>query len=208
MIDLYTWTTPNGYKVSIMLEEIGLEYAVHPVNIRDGEQFEPAFVAVSPNSKIPAIVDRDDGTSVFESGAILVYLAEKTGKLLAPRGPARAKALEWTFWQMANVGPMFGQLNHFANTATEKIAYAIDRYADESARLLKVMDDRLAKAAYLAGGEYGIADVATYPWVSLGFKLIQAIRPAIVGEGAHVSRWLGAIGERPAVQRGMKVPQV
>jgi GST-like protein len=207
MIDLYTWTTPNGRKVSVMLEECGLAYATHPVNIREGEQFKPEFVAICPNSKIPAIVDRDDGVSLFESGAILVHLAEKTGRFLPARGPGRAKALEWTFWQMANIGPMMGQLNHFATVAPEKIPYAIDRFADESARLLKVMDDRLAGNAYLAGDDYGIADVATYPWVSIAFPLVKAIRPDVVGEGASVARWIAAIGERPAVVRGMAVPQ-
>ncbi|HZR84075.1 MAG TPA: glutathione S-transferase N-terminal domain-containing protein [Candidatus Binatia bacterium] len=208
MIDFYTWTTPNGQKVSVMLEECGLEYAVHPVDIRAGEQFEPEFVAICPNSKIPAIVDRDDGLSLFESGAILVHLAEKTGRFLAPKGQARAKALEWLFWQMANVGPMFGQVNHFANVAEEKIPYAIERYAQESARLVKVMDDRLGQGAYLAGPDYTIADIATYPWVSVAFPLLKAIKPDVVGEGANVARWIAAIRERPAVARGMAVPQV
>ena len=208
MIDLYTWTTPNGYKVSVMLEECGLEYAVHPVNIREGKQFTPEFIAVSPNSKIPAIVDRDENLSIFESGAILVHLAEKTGKLLPARNPGRAKVLEWLFWQMAGIGPMMGQLNHFVNVAEEKVPYAIDRFMVESARLLKVMDDRLARSAFLGGEDYSIADIACYPWVAVGFPLIKAVKPDIVGEGAGVARWCATIGDRPAVQRGMAVPKV
>jgi GST-like protein len=206
MIDLYTWTTPNGRKVSVMLEECGLEYAVHPVNIREGEQFRPEFVAICPNSKIPAIVDRDEGVSLFESGAILVHLAEKAGKLLPAHNPGRAKALEWTFWQMANIGPMLGQLNHFASAAEERVPYAIERFGNESARLLRVMDDRLAQGAYLAGDDYTIADVATYPWVSIAFPLVKAFKPDVVGDGGNVARWIAAIGERPAVARGMVVP--
>jgi GSH-dependent disulfide-bond oxidoreductase len=207
MIDLYTWTTPNGRKVSVMLEECGLEYAVHPVNIRADEQFAPEFVAICPNSKIPAIVDRDDGVSLFESGAILVHLAEKTGRLLPTGNPGRAKVLEWLFWQMANIGPMLGQLNYFANTAEEKVPSAIERYAVESARLLRVMDDQLGRSAYLAGDDYSVADIATYPWVAIAFPLVKAIKADVVGEGAGVARWIAAIGERPAVVRGMAVPQ-
>jgi GST-like protein len=207
MIDLYTWTTPNGRKVSVMLEELGLPYTVHPVNIGKGEQFTPEFVAICPNSKIPAIVDRDTGISVFESGAILIYLGEKTGKLLPKSGAARAATIEWLMWQMANVGPMFGQVNHFANAAPERIPYAIDRYATESARLLKVLDDRLAKAAFVAG-DYSIADVALYPWISAAFQLLKGVKPEVVGDGTHVERWLAAIAARPAVARGMAVPKV
>jgi GSH-dependent disulfide-bond oxidoreductase len=207
MIDLYTWTTPNGRKVSIMLEECGLPYAVHPVDIRAGEQFRPDFLAICPNGKIPSIVDRDAGVSVFESGAILIHLAEKTGQLLPARNPARAKTLEWLMWQMANVGPMLGQANHFASVAPEKIPYAIERYISEAARLVKVMDDRLAKAPFLAG-EYSIADVATYPWINAGFPLIRSAKPDVVGDGAHVARWLASIAARPAVAKGMAVPQV
>ena len=206
MIDLYTWTTPNGRKVSVMLEECGLDYSVRPVNIGQGEQLKPEFVVVSPNGKIPAIVDHDAGVSVFESGAILIHLAERAGRLLPSANPGRAKTLEWLMWQMANVGPMFGQANHFANAA-EKIPYAIDRYLSESARLLRVMDDRLGHAEYLAG-EYSIADVATYPWVAVGFGLIRAAKPAQVGEGANVARWIASIAARPAVVRGMAVPRV
>lgn len=210
MIDLYTWTTPNGRKVSIMLEEAGLPYEVHPVNIGKDEQFAPSFLKVSPNNRIPAIVDRDADAgpvSVFESGAILVYLAEKTGKFLAPKGEQRAKTLEWLMWQMGGVGPMLGQANHFINTAPEKIPYAIDRYIGEGARLIKVLDKRLGEAAYM-GGDYSIADMATYPWISVAFELIAQAKPDVVGEGANVRRWLDAVGARPAVQRGMDVPKV
>jgi GSH-dependent disulfide-bond oxidoreductase len=207
MIDLYTWTTPNGRKVSVMLEECGLEYSVHPVNIRDGDQFKPEFVKICPNSKIPAIVDRDSGLSMFESGAILVYLAEKTGKFLSAKNPGRGKVLEWLFWQMANVGPMFGQAGHFSNAAPEKIPYAINRYLTESARLIKVLDDQLGRGEYVAG-DYSIADIANYPWVSVGFDLIKSAKADVVGEGANVARWIKAIGARPAVKKGMEVPKV
>ncbi|MDZ4381843.1 MAG: glutathione S-transferase N-terminal domain-containing protein [Parvibaculum sp.] len=210
MIDFYTWTTPNGRKVSIMLEETGLPYEVHAVNIGKEEQFAPSFLKVSPNNRIPAIVDRDADAgpvSVFESGAILVYLAEKTGKFLAPKGEQRAKTLEWLMWQMGGVGPMFGQAGHFINTAPEKIPYAIDRYVGEAARLIKVLDNRLGEAAFM-GGDYSIADMATYPWISVAFDLIRQAKPDVVGEGANVKRWLDAIGARPAVQRGMEVPKV
>ena len=207
MIDLYTWTTPNGRKPAIMLEECGLEYSVHPVNIRDGDQFKPEFVKICPNSKIPAIVDRDASVSIFESGAILVHLAEKTGKLLPAKDPGRAKVLEWLFWQMANVGPMFGQAGHFTNAAPEKIPYAIERYVSESARLIKLLDNQLAQTEYMAGA-YSIADIATYPWLVVGFPAIKAAKPDVVGEGANVARWIAAVGARPAVKKGMQVPQV
>jgi GST-like protein len=207
MIDLYTWTTPNGRKVSIMLEECGLDYSVHPVDIGKGEQFKPEFVAICPNSKIPAIVDRDTKVSVFESGAILIYLGEKTGRLLPSKNPGRANVLQWLMWQMANIGPILGQANHFASTASEKIPYAIDRYVTESARLIKVMDDQLGRGAYLAG-DYSIADIATYAWVAAGFPLLRGAKPDIVGEGANVERWLKALASRPAVVKGMAVPAV
>jgi len=207
MIDLYTWTTPNGRKPAIMLEECGLEYSVHPINIREQEQFKPEFVKICPNSKIPAIVDHGARVSMFESGAILVHLAEKVGRFLPSKDPGRAKVLEWLFWQMANVGPMFGQAGHFVNAAPEKIPYAIDRYANESARLIKVLDNQLANTEYMAGS-YSIADIATYPWLVAGFPAIKAVKPEVVGEAAHVARWLAAVGERPAVKKGMEVPKV
>ena len=207
MIDLYTWTTPNGRKPAIMLEECGLEYSVHPVNIRNGDQFKAEYVKICPNSKIPAIVDRDADVSIFESGAILVHLAEKTGRLLPSKDPVRAKVLEWLFWQMANVGPMFGQAGHFNNAAPEKIPYAIERYVGESARLIKLLDNQLAQTEYMAGA-YSIADIATYPWLVVGFPAIKAAKPDVVGEGANVARWIAAVGARPAVKKGMQVPQV
>jgi len=207
MIDLYTWTTPNGRKVSVMLEECGLPYEVHPVDIGKGEQFGPEFLAICPNGKIPAILDREARVSMFESGAILIYLGEKTGRFLPASGAPRAAALSWLVWQMANVGPMFGQARHFASVAPERLPYAIDRYVTESARLLKVMDDRLAQVDYLAG-DYSIADIATYPWVTAGFDTIKSVKPDVVGEGAHVARWLAALGSRAAITRGMTVPRV
>ncbi|WP_421865955.1 glutathione S-transferase N-terminal domain-containing protein [Parvibaculum sp.] len=210
MIDFYTWTTPNGRKVSIMLEEAGLPYEVHAIDIGKNEQFAPAFLKISPNNRIPAIVDRDADSGalpVFESGAILVYLAEKTGKFLAPKGEQRAKTLEWLMWQMSGVGPMLGQANHFINTAPEKIPYAMDRYIGEAARLIKVLDKRLGEANYMAG-DYSIADMATYPWISIAFDLVRQAKPDVVGEGANVKRWLDTVGARPAVQRGMAVPEV
>ena len=211
MIDFYTWTTPNGYKVSIMLEETGLPYEVHPVDLGNNEQFDPEFLKIAPNNRIPAIVDREgDGgapLTLMESGAILVYLAEKSGKFLAAKGGQRAKALEWLMWQMGGIGPMMGQANHFLNTASEKIPYAIDRYIGESARLLKVMDGRLGQAEYL-GGDYSIADMAVYPWAAVGFELIRQGKPEIVGEGQNIERWMTAVSARPAVQRGMSIPKV
>lgn len=210
MIDFYTWTTPNGRKVSIMLEETGLPYEVHPVNLGKEEQFAPDFLKLSPNNRIPAIVDRDADSgpvSIFESGAILIYLAEKTGKFLAPKGEQRAKTLEWLMWQMAGVGPMLGQANHFINTAPEQIPYAIDRYVGEAARLIKVLDKRLGESQFM-GGDYSIADMATYPWLKVAFDLIAQAKPDVVGEGANVRRWLEEVGARPAMQRGMDVPKV
>jgi GST-like protein len=207
MIDLYTWTTPNGRKPAIMLEECGLEYSVHPVNIREQEQFKPEFVKICPNSKIPAIVDHDAKVSIFESGAILVHLAEKTGRFLPSKDPGRAKVMEWLFWQMANVGPMFGQAGHFAQAAPEKIPYAIDRYTTESARLIKVLDNQLANTEYMAGA-YSIADIATYPWLVVGFPAIKALKADVVGEAGNVAGWIAAVGARPAVKKGMEVPKV
>lgn len=210
MIELYTWTTPNGRKASVMLEECGLLYEVRPINIGADEQFAPSFIQISPNSRIPAIVDREaEGgpLSIFESGAILQYLAEKTGKYLSNSYPARAKTLEWLNWQMGNVGPMIGQAGHFALQAPEQIPYAIDRYTSESARLLKVLDEQLGRTEYMAG-EYSIADIATYPWVVLAFPMLQQMKPDIVGEGANATAWLEKIGARPAVKKGMAVPVV
>jgi GST-like protein len=204
MIDLYTWTTPNGYKASIALEELGLPYRAVPINIGKGDQFDPEFLKISPNNRIPAIVDQDgpDGKPIalFESGAILLYLAEKTGKLL-PRGAAdRYRAIEWLVFQVANTGPMFGQLGHFKNYAPEKIPYAIERYSNETKRLYGVLDRRLKESEYLAG-EYSIADVANFPWVrNPAYHGIEA------SDYPHLARWRDAIAARPAVQRGLLVP--
>jgi GSH-dependent disulfide-bond oxidoreductase len=204
MIELYTWTTPNGRKVSIMLEETGLPYNVHAVDISKGEQFRPDYVAINPNSKIPAIIDSDGPggapLAVFESGAILIYLAEKTGKLL-PRDPvARMAALQWLMFQMGGVGPMFGQAHHFLRAAPEPVPYGIERYTKETRRLYGVLDRRLGEAAYLAG-DYSIADIATFPWVAR-----HEWHKVELAEFPHVARWYAAIAARPAVARGMRVP--
>ena len=211
MIDLYTWTTPNGRKASIMLEEVGLPYAVKAINIGKDEQFSPEFLAVSPNNKIPAIVDHDapgGPLAIFESGAILVYLAEKTGQLLAASGPARYKALEWTFWQMGGLGPMLGQLAYFAVRAKEKSPDAIDRFTTESARLFKVMEGRLRDHPYLAGEAYSIADIACYGWTFAASNLLRQAAPAAWGDNPSIERWLADLGAREAVKRGMAVPKV
>ncbi|RKQ73915.1 glutathione S-transferase family protein [Oceanibaculum indicum] len=205
MIELYTWGTPNGRKVSIMLEEVGLPYNTHSVNISKDEQFAPDFLKVSPNNKIPAIVDPDGPggkpISLFESGAILFYLAEKTGKLLPADPAARYEAMVWLMFQMAGVGPMFGQAHHFRRFAKEQVPYAIDRYTNETHRIYGVMDKRLGEVPYLAGQEYTIADVATYPWVSRWewHGIDWANYP-------NLKRWFDDVGARPAVQKGMAVP--
>lgn len=205
MIDLYTWGTPNGRKVSIMLEECGLAYNVHPIDIGKGDQFKPEFVAIDPNSKIPAIVDSDgpDGKrfSLFESGAILIYLSGKTGKFLPTATSGKYVALQWLMFQMAGVGPMFGQVHHFLRQAKEPVPYAIDRYVKEKDRLYGVLDRRLGEARYLAGDEYTIADIATYPWVAR-----YEWHKTDLNQFPNVKRWFDAISQRPAVQRGMKVP--
>jgi GST-like protein len=208
MIDLYFWATPNGKKVSVMLEEVGLAYQVFPINIGRGEQFAPEFLAKSPNNRIPAIVDHEpagggDPISVFESGAILIYLAEKTGKLMPRELRARTQVLEWLMWQMGGIGPMFGQANHFAVYAPDKIPYAIDRYMNEARRLLRVLDTRLTDREFVAG-EYSIADIASYAWVaSARERLLKS--PTDATDFPSVWRWLDAIGARPAVARGMAV---
>ncbi|MBO9709805.1 MAG: glutathione S-transferase N-terminal domain-containing protein [Caulobacter sp.] len=209
MIDLYTWGTPNGRKIPIALEELGLAYRVHPVDIGQNEQFAPDFLRISPNNKIPAIVDHDaphGPQSVFESGAILVYLAEKMDRLLASSGPARVAALEWTFWQVGGLGPMAGQLNYFALRAPEPLELAIDRFADEVRRLLGVMEGRLEKVPYLAGTDYSIADIASYPWTRAAVATLEKIQPDRPPLPA-VRGWLERVGERPAVKRGMEVPR-
>jgi len=210
LIDFYTWTTPNGRKIAVMLEECGLEYTTHAVNLQKEEQFKPEFLAIAPNNKIPAIVDHDvpgGPVSIFESGAILLQLADKSGKFLPADGPERAKVLEWLFWQMGGIGPIMGQAGHFTTQAPEQVPYAIDRFISESARLIKVLDTQLGKTEFMAG-DYSIADMATYPWVILGFDLIKSAKPDVIGEGENVARWIKTIGERPAVIKGMAVPEV
>ena len=205
MIDLYTWSTPNGRKVSIMLAECGLPYAVHPINIGKGEQHTPEFLAINPNNRIPAIVDSEGPGGkplrLFESGAILIYLGEKTGKLIPKDARARLLCLQWLMFQMGGVGPMFGQAHHFLRSAPEQVPYGIKRYTDETRRLYGVMNKRLGEAPYLAGDEYSIADIATFPWVARHewHKVELADFPA-------VKRWYDAIGARPAVKKGMAVP--
>jgi GST-like protein len=211
MITLYTWTTPNGRKASIMLEELGLPYAVKPVNIGKNEQMAPEYLAISPNNKIPAIVDDDaEGgpLSLFESGAILTYLAEKTGRFLAPSGPARYKTLEWLYWQVGGPGPMLGQLGFFAIRSKEKAPLAISRFTEEADRLLGVMDRQLAQTEYLAGPDYTIADVATYPWTHAATTFLGEVLAESLKTKPNAHRWLKTVGDRPAVQRGMKVPEV
>jgi GST-like protein len=211
MIDLYTWGTPNGRKISIMLEEIGLPYAVHPVNLARQEQFDPKFLAISPNNKIPAIVDSDGPggpLSLFESGAILTYLAEKTGRFLAPKGAARYKALEWLSWQVGGLGPMFGQLGFFAVRSTEKAPLAIKRFTEEGERLVGVMERRLSAAAYLAGDDYSIADIACYSWALAATTTLAPALGEFVRRKPEFQRWLKSVGARPAVERGMAIPKI
>jgi len=202
MIDLYFWPTPNGHKPAIMLEETGLEYTLKPVNILAGEQFDPAFLAISPNNRIPAMVDHDgpDGDyALFESGAILVYLAEKTGRFLPPDPAGRHRVMEWLMFQMGNVGPMFGQCGHFRGYAPERIPYGIERYCGETERLYGVLDRRLAEHEYLAG-EYSIADMATYPWTA---PKVRELHELDIDRFPNVRRWGEAIAARPAVQRAL-----
>ncbi|MFN3807208.1 glutathione binding-like protein [Asticcacaulis sp.] len=203
MIVLHTWTTPNGFKASIALEEMGLPYKVRPVNIGADEQFHPDFLKISPNNKIPAIVDEETGISVFETGAILVYLAEKTGKFLPASGEARYKVLEWLNWQMGGLGPMFGQLGHFAVFAPEKVPYALNRYTNEAKRLLGVLETQLSKHAYVAGDDYTIADMAIYPWINTLRTFYQ--QEALLTDTPHIRAWFDKVGARPAVQKGMMV---
>jgi GST-like protein len=197
MIDLYYWPTPNGRKISIMLEECELVYTTIPVNIGQGDQFVSEFLAISPNNRIPAIVDHETGISVFEGGAILIYLAEKCGQLLPTDDKARFEVLQWLFWQAGGLGPMAGQLSHFVNYAKEPVPYAHDRYANEYDRLLAVMDVRLRDREFLAG-EYSIADIAAFPWV-LPYKRLGNDLDHFV----NLRRWFNAIKQRPAVQRGV-----
>jgi len=200
MIDLYYWTTPNGHKITIFLEEAGLEYKIHPVNIGKAEQFAPAFLKIAPNNRIPAIVDHapaDGGQpiSVFESGAILLYLAGKTGKFIPKDLRGQVATLEWLMWQMAGLGPMAGQNHHFANYAPEKIPYAIERYVKETSRLYAVLDKRLAGRDFIAGREYTIADMACYPWI------IPDRQGQSFDDFPNLERWHASIKARPATAR-------
>ncbi|AFZ32365.1 Glutathione S-transferase domain protein [Gloeocapsa sp. PCC 7428] len=201
MIDLYYWTTPNGHKITMFLEEAELPYTLIPVNIGTGDQFKPDFLKIAPNNRIPAIVDRapaDGGEpiSVFESGAILLYLAEKTGKLIATDIRQRAEVLQWLFWQMGGLGPMAGQNHHFSQYAPEKIPYAIDRYVNETGRLYAVMNKRLSDRTFLAGNNYSIADIAAYPWIVPYERQGQKLE-----NFPHLQRWFEAIKARPATIR-------
>ena len=204
MIEAWTWPTPNGHKVHIALEELALPYTVVPVNIGAGEQFKPEFLAITPNHRIPAIVDRDGPggkpLALFESGAILIYLAEKTGRLIPTAPAARYACLQWLMFQMGSVGPMFGQYGHFHHYAPERLAYPMDRYANEVARLHRVLEKRLDEAEYLAGDEYSIADIATFPWLRFPER-----RGIDFNDYPAVKRWFQTIAARPAVQRGVAV---
>jgi GST-like protein len=207
MIDLYYWTTPNGHKISLFLEEAGLQYKVHPVNIGAGEQFKPEFLCISPNNRIPAIVDASpaDGLgpqSLFESGAILLYLAEKTGQFIPADARGRNEVLQWLFWQMGGLGPMAGQNHHFNAFAPEKVPYAMKRYIDETARLYGVLDNRLADREFVAGGEYSIADMAIYPWIVPYQRQSQNL-----DDFPNLKRWFKHIESRPATQRAYALVQ-
>ncbi|RAH99381.1 glutathione S-transferase [Acuticoccus sediminis] len=199
-IELYTWGTPNGKKVSIMLEEVGLDYNVHPINIGKDEQFDPAFLAISPNNKIPAIVDTDTGMSLMESGAILLYLAEKTGKLLPAPGEARWRVIEWLMWQMGGFGPMLGQTHHFHHFNKGKSDYGEERFLKETQRLYGVLDKQLGGQECVAGA-YSVADCAIWPWAAR-----FAWHGVDLNAFPNVRRWYLELADRPAVQRGYSVP--
>ncbi|MBY0298619.1 MAG: glutathione S-transferase N-terminal domain-containing protein [Methylobacterium sp.] len=200
MIDLYYWTTPNGHKVTMFLEEAGLPYTIKPINIGKGEQFQPDFLKIAPNNRIPAMVDHEPAgggapVSLFESGAMLLYLAEKTGRFIPSDLRGRAEVLQWLFWQMGGLGPMAGQNHHFVQYAPEQIPYAINRYVNETNRLYGVLDRRLADRAFVAGEAYSIADMAIYPWIVPHERQRQNL-----DEHPHLKRWFQAVAERPATQ--------
>ena len=205
MIDLYTWSTSNGRKASIMLEELGADYTVHPIHIGKGDQFTPDYLAINPNGKIPAIVDSDGPggapITVFESGAILIYLAEKHGRFLPTEPVARMEVIQWLMFQMGGIGPMFGQVHHFLRAAKEQVPYGIERYGTEVRRLYGVLDRRLDGRDHLAGDGYSIADIATWPWV---FR--REWQQIDLADFPNVKRWFDAVGSRPAVERGMQIP--
>ncbi|MGA8551447.1 MAG: glutathione S-transferase N-terminal domain-containing protein [Stellaceae bacterium] len=207
MIDLYTWATPNGHKASIMLEELALDYRVHPIDIGNDEQFAPDYVAINPNAKIPTIVDQEGpgggAFAVFESGAILIYLADKAGRLLSPEPRRRSQAIQWLMFQVGGVGPMLGQAQHFRRFAPHPVPYAIERYSTEAARLYGVLDRRLGEAEFLADGGYSIADIATYPWI-----VRHEWQGVSLDDLPNLRRWFATVGARPAVQRGMQVPRL
>ena len=208
MIDLYTWTTPNGRKISIMLEELGLPYKAIPVDLGKEEQFRPEFTAINPNQKIPAVVDHDVAggpLAIFESGAILVHLAEKTGRFLPTQVRGRSAVMQWLMYQMSHVGPIIGQTGHFVNQAPERVPYAIQRFVTESVRIVGVLNVGLQDRDFLAD-EYSIADMATYPWIAAAWGPFESMMPERVGAFGNVRRWLDTMGARPAVQRGMAVP--
>lgn len=202
MIDLYTWTTPNGRKVSILLEELGLEYSVHPINITEGDQNAEEFLKISPNNKIPAIVDHDTGITLMESGAIMLYLADKTGKFMPSGAKERWEVIEWLMWQMGGLGPMLGQVHHFTKFNPGKAPYAQDRFLAEGNRIYGVLDKRLEGQDYIVGDEYTIADMAIWPWVSrFEWQTID------LDKFPNVKRWYNSIAARPAVQKGYHVPK-
>lgn len=201
MIDIYYWPTPNGHKITIVLEEVGLAYHVTPVNISRGEQFLPYFLVIAPNNRIPAIVDHapavgDTPVPVFESGAILLYLAEKSAKLIPTDLQGRAQALQWLFWQVGGLGPIAGQSDHFRHHAPEPLGYAVERYTAETRRRYGVLDKRLAEQRYLAGERYSIADIASYPWIVPAQRLGQSL-----DDFPHLARWFSVVAARPAVAR-------
>ena len=201
MIDLYTWATPNGRKVSIFLEELGLPYEVHPIDIGKNDQFKPEFLAISPNNKIPAIVDRDTGIALMESGAILIYLADKTGRFLPKEGEQHYRVIEWLMWQMGGIGPFLGQAHHFLHFNKGKAPYAEERYRNEARRLYGVLDRRLDGRAFVAD-DYSIADIAIWPWISrFEWQEID------LSDFSNVKRWYLDIAARPAVQKGYHVPK-
>lgn len=206
MIDFYAARSPNGRKISIMLEECEAAYRVHFVNLEKGEQFTPEFRRINPNSKIPAIIDTEGEAhvTVFESASILIYLAEKYDRLLPRTLAGRAECISWTVWQVANVGPMFGQSHHFNSIAPEKCPYAITRFSKEAARLVRVMERRLAEHAFLAG-DYSIADIAVFPWIRVALDSMIQTFPDLVGETPNLRRWFTETGDRPAVQRGLSL---
>ena len=212
MIDLYTWSTPNGFKISIMLEELDVPYQVKPIDIGKGGQHSPEFRRISPNGKIPAIIDHDPEASseaprqVFESGNILIYLAEKYHKFLSPSGPVRSEQLGWLFFQMAHLGPMVGQWHWFKHFAESKNEMALTRYQDESLRLVEVMNARLDRVPYMGGDQYSIADIACYPWAITAVEELSKVEASKIKATRSIHEWLARVGDRPAVARGMGIP--